>query len=103
MILTPKLTYSSTKRAVLNPSSMPNVVDTSYTLYESNPDLWEASQGWEPPTQSLLKMMSEDKNYATIGIHKNSKQSKTTNIFKNSPFEMSDGSNHTYFLGGNSL
>ncbi len=52
---------------------------------------------------SLLRVMEEEENQAMFGIHKNSKQSTTTDILKNSPFEINDGSNHTYFLGGNSL
>ncbi len=49
--------------------------------------------------QSLLAVVEDNENLSTIRIHKNSKQSTTTNIFKNSLFEMNDGSNHTYFLG----
>ncbi len=45
-------------------------------------------------------MVEDDESWVMIRIHKNSKQSKTTNIFKNSLFEMNDGSNDTYFVGG---
>ncbi len=38
-------------------------------------------------------------NRVMMGIDKNNKQSTTTNTFKNSPFEMNDGSNHTFWGG----
>ena len=49
-ILTPKLTYSSTQRAVLDPNGLLNVVDKSCTSWGSNPSLGGAGHGQEPST-----------------------------------------------------
>ena len=78
--LKPDLFFNS--KAVLTPIRLTNVIDKLSTAWDSNPGLRIAVHSDHHLQQSLLDIRDDHEYRMTMGIHKNSKQSTTTKIFK---------------------